>query len=169
MAPDFGYLWCARRISDQQLERIDLFSLTMAVTGAERIKPSTLDSFTRRFAPYGFSPQAWEPSYGMAEATLMIISTRNGVGVTVARFDAAALERHRARPDPDGTALVASGHTVDLRLRISDPQTLEPLPDRHIGEIWASGQSIGDGYHEQPDATAATVHVVGVAPASSGR
>ncbi|HEY2764311.1 MAG TPA: AMP-binding protein, partial [Pseudonocardiaceae bacterium] len=158
VAPDFGYMWCARRITDQQLDGIDLSSLTMAVTGAERIKPSTLDAFTRRFGPHGFQPQAWAASYGMAEATLMITSTRQGVGPTITRFSAATLEHHHAEPDPDGTPLVASGRTADLRLRITDPHTHEPLPDRRIGEIWVSGISLGDGYHHQPDATANTFH-----------
>jgi len=70
----------------------------------------------------------------------------------------AALEHHHAEPDPNGTPLVASGRTADLRLRITDPHTHQPLPDRHIGEIWVSGASVGDGYHHQPDATANTFH-----------
>lgn len=161
LAPDFGYAWCARKVTDGQLDGIDLSSLTMAVIGAEPILPSTLDAFTRRFAPVGFRPTAWSTAYGMAEATLMITCTPAGEGATVRRFDAAALEQHRVQPSPDGTPLVASGRTVDLDLRIVNPGTGEDLPDGSIGEIRVAGDSVAAGYHGHPDATEHTFRAGG--------
>ena len=152
-APDFGYAWCTRRITDGQLAGLDLSCLTMAVTGSEPIRARTIDAFTRRFAPVGFRPDAWVPCYGMAEATLMITGTRQGGGPTVRRFDAAALEHRRAEPAPGGIPLVASGRTVDLDLRIVDPDTGDVLPERRVGEIRVAGASVAAGYRGHPEAT----------------
>jgi len=152
-APDFGYSLCTRRITDEQLTGLDLSCLRMAVNGSEPIRASTLDAFTRRFAPTGFRADAWAPAYGMAEATLMITGTRQGEGATVRRFDATALEHHRADPALDGIPLVASGRTIDLDLHIVDPDTEDVLPERRVGEIWVAGDSVAAGYRGHPEAT----------------
>ncbi|MEU7692517.1 fatty acyl-AMP ligase [Microbispora hainanensis] len=158
VSPDFGYAWCTRRITDEQLAGLDLSTLAMAISGAEPIRAATLAAFERRFAPAGFRPATWNPGYGLAECTLMVTCVPQGQGVTVRRFDPAALERHRAVPAPEGTPLVACGPVSGLDLRIVDPDGLRPLADGEIGEIWVCGPSVALGYRGRPAETRATFH-----------
>ncbi|MEB0151097.1 AMP-binding protein, partial [Pseudomonas sp. CCC2.2] len=39
---------------------------------------------------------------------------------------------------------------------IVDPQTLDPLAENGVGEVWASGPSIAHGYWRNPQASAET-------------
>ncbi|MGI5157356.1 fatty acyl-AMP ligase [Microbispora sp. CA-102843] len=156
VSPDFGYAWCTRRITDEQLAGLDLSTLTMALSGAEPIRAGTLAGFERRFAPAGFRPTTWNPGYGLAECTLMVTCTPQGQGVTVRRFDPSALERHRAVPAPEGTPLVACGPVSGLDLRIVDPGGSGPVADGAIGEIWVAGPSVALGYRGRPAETRAT-------------
>ncbi|SDH10586.1 Acyl-CoA synthetase (AMP-forming)/AMP-acid ligase II [Sinosporangium album] len=156
VSPDFGYAWCTRRITDEQLAELDLSTLTMALSGAEPIKAATFTDFERRFAPAGFRPTTWNPGYGLAECTLMVTCTPRGQGVTVRSFDPSALERHQAIPDPDGVPLVACGPALGLDLRIVSPENSTPVPDGGIGEIWVSGPSVALGYRGRPEETRAT-------------
>ncbi|WP_182907341.1 fatty acyl-AMP ligase [Microbispora sp. H13382] len=156
VSPDFGYAWCTRRITDEQLAGLDLSTLTMALSGAEPIRAGTLAAFERRFAPAGFRPTTWNPGYGLAECTLMVTCVPQGQGVTVRRFDPSALQRHRAVPAPEGTPLVACGPVSGLDLRIVDPGGSGPVADGEIGEIWVAGPSVALGYRGRPAETRAT-------------
>ena len=82
--------------------------------------------------------------------------------------DRVVLERDRvAKPveidDPDDLALAARrlpllGRPLPgLEMRIVDPDTFEPRPDRHVGELLIRGTSVTPGYYKRPDATAGAV------------
>ncbi|MFY0536178.1 AMP-binding protein [Nannocystis pusilla] len=75
-APDFAYRLCVEKIRDEQLAQLDLSSLVTAINGAEPVSPANLDAFARRFAACGFRRSAFFPSYGLAEATLLVTGRR---------------------------------------------------------------------------------------------
>ncbi|WP_433496448.1 fatty acyl-AMP ligase [Sphaerimonospora sp. CA-214678] len=158
VSPDFGYAWCTRRITDEQLTGLNLATLTMALSGAEPIRAGTLADFERRFAPAGFRPTMWNPGYGLAECTLMVTCTPQGQGATVRTFAAAALERHEAVPEPGGVPLVACGPVSGLDLQIMETDGSGPVPDGGIGEIWVAGPSVALGYRGRPEETLAAFH-----------
>ena len=56
-APNFAYDLCARKITDAELEGLDLSSWRCALNGAEAVIAATIERFTTRFAPYGFRPE----------------------------------------------------------------------------------------------------------------
>ncbi|QVI19327.1 fatty acyl-AMP ligase [Nocardia tengchongensis] len=153
MGPNFGYDLLARRVTDAQLAELDLTSLRVALTGAEPIRPRTLDAVIERLAPAGFSSDAFFAAYGMAEVTLMATAARPGRPPVYLDVDSAALERNRLVAGP-GTRLVGCGAAVTgLDLRIVDPVSLRTLPDGHIGEIWIGGSSVAQGYWNRLDDT----------------
>ncbi|MFE3797361.1 fatty acyl-AMP ligase [Nocardia tengchongensis] len=153
MGPNFGYDLLARRVTDAQLAELDLTSLRVALTGAEPIRPRTLDAVIERLAPAGFSSDAFFAAYGMAEVTLMATAARPGRPPVYLDVDSAALERNRLVAGP-GTRLVGCGAAVTgLDMRIVDPVSLRTLPDGHIGEIWIGGSSVAQGYWNRPDDT----------------
>ncbi|MES9537299.1 MULTISPECIES: fatty acyl-AMP ligase [unclassified Actinomadura] len=176
VAPNFGYELVLRRVTDRQLEGLDLSSLTVVKNGAEPVRAATLEAIAERFAPVGFKPSMWMPCYGMAETTLLITGAPLGGGPVVRDFDAGALARNEAVPAseaapagevPEGSAssngagrggvrrLVSSGRPVTLDVRVVDPETREERPERRVGEIWVRGGSVARGYWESPEQTEA--------------
>lgn len=157
-APNFGYDWLLRSLKNTRLTDLDpdldLGCLRFALNGAEPVRAEVLNAVARRLAPVGFESDIWAPSYGLAEATLMVTGTPCGQGPALGRFDRDALETGLAVPAADGVDLVGCGRPVGADVRIVDPDTAHPLEEGHIGEIWVSGESVADGYLGGPQATA---------------
>lgn len=156
--PNFAYELCARRITDEQRATLDLSCWRVAFVGAEPIQPETLERFAAALAPCGFDSRAFCPCYGLAEATLMVSCAEPGRAPTVQAFREAALAEHRVEPVPDNAPgarrMVSCGAPVgDLRVAIVDPQTLTEVRSDRVGEIWAAGASIGQGYWRRPEQT----------------
>jgi 8-amino-7-oxononanoate synthase len=159
--PNFAYDLCVRRITAEQRATLDLSSWSLAFIGAEAIRPATLDRFAAAFAPCGFRREAFYPCYGLAEATLMVTGAERGAGAVVRAFSDDALAQNRVEPLPDtlphARRLVGCGEPVgSLRLAIIDAQTQALAGPGRVGEIWVTGESVGQGYWHDPQGTAAT-------------
>ncbi|MEV0980875.1 fatty acyl-AMP ligase [Streptomyces sp. NPDC049915] len=156
-APDFAYDLCARRVTDEELDGLDLSGWRVAVSGGEPVRAETVRAFTERFARAGLRAQAMHPAYGLAEATLLVCGGPAAGGERT--VDADTLQQGRLRePRPGRPAhtLVPCG-TVDAaagRIRVVDPETREVVPDGGVGEIWVSGPGVAPGYWRDPAATA---------------
>src|SRR5207253_996006 len=74
--PNFAYDLCVSKLRPEDAEGLDLSSWNIAVNGAEPVRSETLERFNATFAPHGWDPSAWMPSYGLAEAPL------GGTGIT---------------------------------------------------------------------------------------
>jgi len=129
--PNFAYELCVRRISPAERSGLDLRRWQLAFNGAEPIRQTSLEAFGDAFRSCGFDPGAFRPSYGLAEATLLVSTGR---GPTVAC----------GAPSP-GTDV-----------RIVDPHTLQACEPGATGEIWVAGPGVAAGYWNQPEATRAT-------------
>ncbi|MFI0371529.1 fatty acyl-AMP ligase [Actinomadura sp. 1N219] len=159
VAPNFGYELALRRVTDRQLDGLDLSSLRVVKNGAEPVRAATLERMTERFAPVGFRPGMWMPCYGMAETTLLVTAAPLGTGPVVRDFDADALTLDKAVPAPEGTGarrLVSCGRPVTLDVGVVDPETRARLPEGQVGEIWVRGGSVAQGYWENPAASRET-------------
>ncbi len=158
--PDFGFNLCARRVSDERVQALDLRSWRSAFLGAEPIREETLARFAARFAAAGFDPAAFQPCYGLAESTLMATAARAGTGATVRAFARDALARGDARPPAAGEAarrLVSCGRApAPSRLIIAAPDGSAALGPGQVGEIRLAGPSVGAGYWGLPAESAET-------------
>ncbi len=45
-----------------------------------------------------------------------------------------------------------------FRVLIVNPETLEPVPENHVGEIWIHGPSVARGYWKRPEYTKEMFH-----------
>lgn len=159
--PNFAYDLLWRQAKASEIDRLDLSSWEVAFSGAEPIRAETLDRFAETFAPCGFRREAFYPCYGMAETTLFISGGSKAEAPIVETFDGAALEEHRALPvaadDPKAKAVVGCGRGwLGDEIAIADPDTLQPLGEGEVGEIWVRGAGVGSGYWNQPEETERT-------------
>ncbi|MEV0298884.1 fatty acyl-AMP ligase [Nocardia sp. NPDC050710] len=143
-APNFAYDLIARRVTDEQLAELDLSTLVSAMTGAEPVREATIEMVLERFAPAGLRPTVFMPGYGLAEATLM--ASVGAIGAKPSYLDAGRSGR-----------LVGCGRPArGMDIRIVDPQTGRPMPERAVGEIWIRGGSVAAGYWNRPEETRET-------------
>jgi acyl transferase domain-containing protein/acyl-CoA synthetase (AMP-forming)/AMP-acid ligase II len=154
-APNFAYELCLEKISPEQRDTLDLSSLRVASNGAEPVRAATYSRFVEYFGSCGFEPKAFCPSYGLAEATLLVSAKRAEDPFRVAHANAEILEReHRYERAAEGDAtrsIVSCGAPLgDLRLLIVDPQTALRVPERGVGEIWVQDACVAQGYWGRP-------------------
>ncbi len=158
--PDFAYDLAVRRVPAAEREGLDLSGWELAYTGAELVKPETMDAFCAAYEPHGFRRQAFYPCYGLAEATLMVTGGVKEAAPNVQRADRRALEQGRfatAEPGAGSRAVTACGRPgPGARVAIVDPESREEAAAGTIGEIWVQGPSVAAGYFAREAESAAT-------------
>lgn len=155
--PNFCYEHCVHRIKPEQLEGLDLTCLKVAFNGAEPIKPQVLGRFTELCEKQGFAPTAWLPCYGLAEGTLIVTGIPHGQGYrlkTVSKNRLVEGVIESASAALDATQLPSVGTAVPgVNVLIMDPHTLTEQPRLTVGEVWATGDNITQGYWRNSAAT----------------
>jgi len=159
--PNFAYDLCVDKIKPEQREGLDLSCWKVACNGAEPVRAETIDRFTRYFADYGFRRETFYPSFGLAEATLIVTGGYKHEEPVVVNINARELEQGRAvevsADHPDVQRMVSSGKPLmDQDVRIVDPKTFQECEDGAVGEIWVRGPSVAQGYWNREDATQET-------------
>lgn len=148
--PNFGFDLCVTRFRAEEMRGVDLSGWRVAINGAEPVRAQTLRKFAATFEPFGFRLSAFNPCYGMAEATLLISGRQRGVGVVIRTVDRAALQAGRiaaAVRDLDAAPIVGCGEALDgEEIAIVDPQTKHRLAVDCVGEIWVRGPHVAGGY-----------------------
>jgi acyl-CoA synthetase (AMP-forming)/AMP-acid ligase II len=138
VSPDFGYRNCVRHVRDTA--GVDLTSLKAALSGAEPVRMSTIESFERHFG----LKHVICPCYGLAEATLAVaIWPRNTP----------------LRLDPSGRFLSVGRPCRGVSVRITEPPTDDGAGGAILGpgvegEICVKSPGVMKGYYNNPEATA---------------
>lgn len=140
-APNFAYQLCVRAAAAPgALEGIDLSSVTAAVCGGEPVWPETVEAFAAAFAPAGFDRSAFAPSYGLAEATLLVSSGRRPGGPRV--FSGTVRDAEAVAGTTDVHSVLLGPPVSGVTVRIVDGDG-NPVPADTIGEIEIAGPSVG--------------------------
>ena len=161
--PNFAYELCLAKITDAELEGLDLSSWRFAFTGAEPVSPATIERFAARFGPYGLRRDALAPVYGLAESSVGLAFPPPGRGPLIDRVNRDNFARSgradRARPgEPDPLRFVACGQPLPgHEIRIVDATGRE-LGDRREGRIEFRRPSATAGYFRNADATRSLFH-----------
>lgn len=157
-APPSAYRLCLERSSAAERQRLDLSAWRVAILGAEPIYAPTLHAFTQAFAAQGFRATALCPSYGLAEATLIVTAHHAAQPPRILTVEAHALAQGHVREVVSGgQALVSCGPPVaDCTVVIVAPGSQIRLAADAVGEIWVRGPQVAPGYWQRPEAAQAT-------------
>ncbi|MFT7521651.1 MAG: acyl-CoA synthetase (AMP-forming)/AMP-acid ligase II/acyl carrier protein, partial [Kiritimatiellia bacterium] len=129
--PNFALDFCSGRVKPEQRAELDLSSLRRLIIASEPVRPETLDRFAATFAPCNFTPRAFYPGFGLAEATVYVAGVRDP-GVP-----------RRAR------GLVSCGRPLSP-LRIVHDATGMVLDEGEVGEVWVRGGQVANRYYSDP-------------------
>ncbi len=125
---------------------LDLSGWRLACNGSEPVQWSTLEAFNRVFGPCGFRPEAMLPSYGMAEATLVISLAALGERpwqLSVDRFALAPGDRVvHVTPGAAGARQVVSCGSAAPGIAVR----VDAAASGRVGEVQVRGPAVMSGY-----------------------
>ncbi len=159
-APNFGFELATRKTSDEDMAGLDLGDVRGIISGGERVNATTLKRFTDRFARFNLDETVIRPSYGLAEATVYVATSKPGSVPTSVCFDYRQLSSGTAERCESaaggGAELISYGAPRASTVRIVDPGTRQQKPAGKVGEIWVHGDNVAAGYWRTPQQTERT-------------
>jgi len=156
-APNFAYAYCLRRIMPAERDTLNLSGWQAAGNAAEPINPEVMEQFCQIFASCGFARHAFAPAYGLAEATLLVTTSRKSDAPVFCTVHAGALAQNRVVETATGQRLAGSGRLLEAtQVMIVDPETRTCCALDEVGEIWVASEGAARGYWQRPDATQET-------------
>jgi acyl carrier protein len=165
-APNFAYELCARKITDDALEGVDLSRWRIAINAGEPVLPDTLENFAARFAPYGFRAESYVPCYGLAESSVALTFPPINRLPVIDRIRREEFEKEgRAVPadaaDENVLRFPANGRALPgHEVRIVDEYG-DDVAERTQGRLIFRGLSKTSGYFRNDEATAAVTDAEG--------
>lgn len=149
--PNFAYDLCVDKVSDNELQQLDLSAWKVAYNGSEVIKQHTLQRFSSRFSAAGLSPFAISPCYGLAEATLLVSAKETAkLPLTIYIHEHSTAGGNiimTAATDPRSQSLVSSGKIAEgANVKIISLHHAAECAELEEGEICIAGESVTAGY-----------------------
>ena len=162
--PNFALEMCVRYADPATtpgLENLDLSRVDGVINGSEPVHNSTMEKFVEMFGERGLRRQALRPSYGLAEATLIVTTPQTEQRPLTRWFEREALTTGIAKEVPEGDSnaipLMSVGHVCAPQvMTIVDPETGKELPEGTVGEVWVHGENMAAGYLNREEETQAT-------------
>lgn len=145
--PNFGFLYMASRVTDEQMDDLSLKSLRLIANSGEPITPDAWLSFRRRFEAFGMQENVMNGSFGMAENCLCVAISPLKTPLRQETLSMQAInENGIAKPQQKKSAgsqtFVSCGKALEgTTIRIFD-ENGQVRPDRFIGEIGIKGDCL---------------------------
>ena len=156
--PNFAFELAAHY--GQPTEDLDLSAVDCIINGSEPVTIKTVTDFLDTFEPYGLRRESVRPSYGLAEATLLVTTPQTDNRPYTVHFDREELAQGRAvKVEDSATAVTATAVGEVVRpqwLVVVDPESRNELADGLIGELYIHGPNVAAGYYERPEDTEET-------------
>ena len=163
-APNFGYDYCTRLVSEKDAAALELSCVKHFFIGAEPIRISTIRNFCHKFATAGVRADMVRPAYGLAESTIITTISRPDAAPRFIGLDAASLglgrkvgvlRKEGLSADPEDGAgqqqpmvtVCTAGSAIDgMRISLIDESGQAICADGYAGEILIQGESVALGY-----------------------
>lgn len=157
VVPNFALDLASRYAAPENPEDYDLSALDGIIVGSEPVTKAAVDTFVEAFSPSKLDPQVIRPSYGLAEATLIVSTPQTAERPLFKTFDREEVGRGRIVEAEDGIPFASNGQPVpDLRFAVVDPETREEVEEGSIGELWLHGDNVAAGYEGREEDTQKT-------------
>lgn len=154
--PNFSYLFMAKRISDDNLNGVDLGSIRGLINCAEPVTQNSHELFYEKFKKFGLNSDVFAACYGMAENTYAVTQAGFDVPIVVDRVNRQKLQNELiCEPDSSENAkvLVSSGVPIECTVIKIVDESGNTLGDRKIGEILIQSDCMLSGYYHRPELT----------------
>lgn len=162
--PNFALELSSRYADPSQrtdLADVDLSHVEGIINGAEAVSLQSVDRFDEVFGPYGFRRVAMRPSYGLAEATVLVTTPQTADRPRPGIFDREKLAEGTATTVAADAAtalpIMSVGEPGPSEVIVLvDPATGQELPEGTVGELWIHGPNVAAGYLDREDETEET-------------
>ena len=156
--PPFALDLCLKKISDEELQQLDLSCMVSVTDGSEPVHYLPTRKFNERFATCGLKADVIRPGFGMAEIVIMFSGSKTGLhGLCVDRHVLETEGRVKVlsedASDADKKMLVNLGSQMDGHEIVIKGAENQALPEGEVGELMVSGPSVAQGYYENKQAT----------------
>lgn len=167
-SPNFGYRHFLKLYNRRKKQewKWDLSCVKTILNGAEPISAKLCGEFMDEMAKYNMRREAMRPSYGLAEASLVVSSCTLDDGVIQHHVHRKCLHigdtvTLLAESDPNAVSLVDCGIPFpSTQVRITDSNR-QPLPEGIVGQIEIRGDNVTSGYYNNTKATALAINAEG--------
>ncbi|WJZ03862.1 FadD32-like long-chain-fatty-acid--AMP ligase [Corynebacterium freiburgense] len=161
VVPNFALELAVRYGLPAEGEELDLSAMDGLIIGSEPVTPKAVNQFFAAFEKYGLKRTVMRPSYGLAEASLLVTTPQRPDRPVITYVDRTKLSEGFAEivdeDSENAVALMSNGSVVRPQaLVVVDPETRTELADGQVGEFWAHGENMAVGYLDRPEETAAT-------------
>ncbi|WP_313546340.1 FadD32-like long-chain-fatty-acid--AMP ligase [Corynebacterium sp.] len=160
VVPNFALELAARYGKPAEGEELDLSNLDGIIIGSEPVTQTAVENFYEVFKNNGLDRKVLRPSYGLAEASLLVSTPQNDERPVFNHFDREALASGEAKvveKSENSVPFASNGQVVTGQyLTIVDPETRAEVADSVVGELWAHGENMAVGYLGREDETKAT-------------
>ncbi|MEC9011231.1 MAG: fatty acyl-AMP ligase [SAR324 cluster bacterium] len=156
--PPFALDLCLKKISDEELNQLDLSCMVSVTDGSEPVHYLPTKKFNERFSACGLKADVIRPGFGMAEIVIMFSGSKTGLhGLCVDRHVLETEGRVKLlgddAPAADKKILVNLGSQMDGHEIVIKGPDNQQLPEGEVGELMISGPSVAQGYYENIQAT----------------
>lgn len=157
VVPNFALDLAARYAAPENAEYYDFSALDGILVGSEPVTKAAVDTFVEAFGQSNLDPKVIRPSYGLAEATLIVSTPQTEERPLFKIFDREEVGRGRIVEAEDGIPFASNGQPVpDMRFAVVDPETREEVEEGAIGELWLHGDNVAAGYEGRAEDTQQT-------------
>ena len=160
VVPNFALELATRYGKPAEGEELDLSNLDGIIIGSEPVTQTAVENFYEVFENNGLDRKVLRPSYGLAEASLLVSTPQNDERPVFNHFDREALAAGQAKSveaSESSVPFASNGQVVTGQyLTIVDPETRAEVADSVVGELWAHGENMAVGYLGREDETKAT-------------
>ena len=152
VVPNFALELSARYGAPEEGEELDFSNVDGIIIGSEPVTESAVNSFWETFGKpeYKMRREVLRPSYGLAEASLIVATPQTPNRPIIAHFDRDALAQGTGvivDKSETTVAFASNGQGVPAQyLTLVDPETRTEVEDGVIAEIWLHGRNMASGY-----------------------